>query len=322
MVKNSSGKGVMISHDEYMDKVINKYGNSYNYDKLKYISTKRNIIVGCKIHGDFEIRADRFLSNNGCKQCTGFFKKDTEYFIKKSKDVHGDRYDYTKSNYINSATKLTITCKIHGDFEQRPSHHYKGNNCPECGKLSTIKTQSKTNEDYLAECIAIHGNRYDYSKTLYTTCRNKVIITCKIHGDFSQRPKHHSTGSNCPKCIDIGYTRSDFIKASTNKGRDGTGDLYILEFKNDVEHFYKIGISVDFQHRLNVHKSNSYDCNVIATIKGDAKDVYDNEKYFLKELYNSKYLPLGEFTSGGINECFLHDDIETLVESVKKRIDK
>ena len=50
----------------------------------------------------------------------------TEQFIEKARSIHGDKYNYSKVNYINNKTKVTITCSEHGDFEQIPYNHLQG----------------------------------------------------------------------------------------------------------------------------------------------------------------------------------------------------
>lgn len=55
-------------------------------------------------------------------------------FIFKSMLYHGGRYDYSKLDYINELTKVTIICKDHGDYQQKPSVHYRAG-CPKCGLI-------------------------------------------------------------------------------------------------------------------------------------------------------------------------------------------
>jgi hypothetical protein len=55
-----------------------------------------------------------------------------EEFIKRSKAVHGNKYDYSKVNYINKTSKVTIICPIHGEFEQKAEDHYSGHGCKKC----------------------------------------------------------------------------------------------------------------------------------------------------------------------------------------------
>lgn len=60
-------------------------------------------------------------------------KLTTDSFIAEARAKHGDRYDYSKVNYVNSATKVCIICPEHGEFLQSPSGHLGGNGCPKCG---------------------------------------------------------------------------------------------------------------------------------------------------------------------------------------------
>jgi len=115
-------------------------------------------------------------------------KLTTEEFIKKSKKVHGNKYDYSKSSYVNARTKLIIICRIHGEFFQNPRHHIIGSGCPICVGLQ------KTTESFINEAENIHGNKYDYSYTNYKSSSININIGCKTHGIFSQKPATHLRG--------------------------------------------------------------------------------------------------------------------------------
>lgn len=145
-------------------------------------------------------------------------------FITKVKEVHGDKYDYSETVYVNSRTKISILCPIHGTFKQSANSHLSGQGCPHCGKISKIKNSTKTTEEIVARFIEVHGNKYDYSKCVYINSDHKVIVTCKKHGDFAIAPYHHLNGSDCKICASSGgkYNTEDFIK----KAKDIHGDLY------------------------------------------------------------------------------------------------
>lgn len=81
-----------------------------------------------------------------------------EIFIYKSKQIHGDKYDYSKVNYINNKTKICIICPEHGEFWQTPSNHLQGKGCPECGKKLNIISKTKTNKEYIEEVKEIYEN--------------------------------------------------------------------------------------------------------------------------------------------------------------------
>jgi hypothetical protein len=67
-------------------------------------------------------------------------KLTTEQFIEKAKSIHGDRYDYSLTKYINTRTKLTIICKEHGVFYAVASKHLSGRLCRACGFVEAKKT--------------------------------------------------------------------------------------------------------------------------------------------------------------------------------------
>ncbi len=140
-----------------------------------------------------------------------------EQWVEKAKNVHGDLYDYSKVEYVNSSTKVTIGCKIHGGFEQSPNQHSSGQGCPKCGGTAKL-----TKEEWVAKAVAVHGNKYDYSKSDYKTNKGKVTITCPVHGDFEILAGNHtSQKQGCRKCgvekaaDSRRMSQEEFIKRST-----------------------------------------------------------------------------------------------------------
>ena len=73
----------------------------------------------------------------------------TKNFIEKAKEIHGDKYDYSKVNYINSQTKVCIICPKHGEFWQRPNNHLNGWGCSKCSIENTHKLQKLTIESFI-----------------------------------------------------------------------------------------------------------------------------------------------------------------------------
>jgi protein-arginine kinase activator protein McsA len=150
-------------------------------------------------------------------------KLTNEAFFKGIEKEHGDKYDYSKLEYINMSTKVTIICPIHGEFKQRPHNHVEGKGCPKCGFDRTRNSKVKTTNKFIAQANEIHNNKYDYSKTNYTTGIIKVIIICPIHGEFKQDPYNHLQGKGCPKCGKVYKpTTEEFIQ----KVRGVHGDKY------------------------------------------------------------------------------------------------
>lgn len=119
-------------------------------------------------------------------------------FIEDARRVHGAKYEYI-GKYVNSLTKISISCPVHGIFNQKPKHHLVGKGCSKCGTTST-----KTLEKFLEEAHLIHGNKYIYPEK-YVNDKSKINIICPYHGLFSQRPTSHiHSKQGCSKCSSKG----------------------------------------------------------------------------------------------------------------------
>lgn len=121
-----------------------------------------------------------------------------EEFIYKAKQIHGDKYDYSKVEYMNNHTKICIICPDHGEFLQSPNHHLRGAGCPKCANI-----KHKLGLDaFIQKAKNIHGNKYIYNKDKinYVNNHTKICITCPVHGDFWQTPSGHLRGWGCSLC--------------------------------------------------------------------------------------------------------------------------
>ena len=127
-------------------------------------------------------------------------KLTTEEFIKKANKKHNGKYDYSKVEYIDSHTKVCIICPEHGEFWQEPANHLSGQNCPKCASIEVHTNQSNKKEGFIQKAKEIHGDKYDYSKVEYINNHTKVCIICPEHGEFWQKPIHHTQGKGCPYC--------------------------------------------------------------------------------------------------------------------------
>ena len=181
--------------EQFIEEAYKVHGNKYDYSKVEYINSKTKVCIICPIHGEFLKTPNKHLLGQGCPFCSGKKKKTKEEFIKEARKVHGDKYDYSKVEYINSDTKIIITCHIHGDFEQVPYSHLQGKGCKYCnGGISDTK------ESFIEKARLIHGNKYDYSKVEYINSKTKVCIICPIHGEILQTPNEHLQGYGCLYC--------------------------------------------------------------------------------------------------------------------------
>ena len=184
--------------EEFIEKAKKVHGDKYDYSKVEYINSQTKVCIICPEHGEFWQKPNGHLNGMGCDKCGGTKTLTTEDFIEKSIKVHGDKYDYSKVEYINYQTKVCIICPEHGEFWQTPHLHLRGTECPKCFKNG--RNIPYTTEEFIKKAKEVHGNKYDYSKTVYNRCKNKIIITCPKHGEFEQKAYLHISGRGCPIC--------------------------------------------------------------------------------------------------------------------------
>ena len=223
-------------------------------------------------------------------------------FISKARLIHGDKYDYSKVNYVNNSTKVCIICPEHGEFWQSPSAHiYQKQGCPKCGLIKS-KERKKTTEQFIAEARAVHGDKYDYSKVVYKSNNDKVCIIYKGR-EFWQTPKNHLShkcekGKTCngesnSKCYKVWShiidRCSDFNKI--NKKRPHYLDVTICKewltydnFKKwfeNPENGYREGYQIDKDILVNNNKIYSPEtcCFVPQEINLIVRKEYKNNKY-------------------------------------------
>lgn len=194
-----------IKLHEFIRKAIVIHGYIFDYSKVVYINDKTKVKIICPKHGEFEQTPSNHLRCNGCPKCSydklSILKRSTlEEFIVKSKLLYGNKFDYFKTKYLNSYTKLIITCPIHGDFKQFPFDHLKGQGCPKCSYDKLSLKFRNTNNEFIEKAKKVHNDKYVYSKVIYINAKTKVYITCPKHGDFKQLPYVHLKGHGCPVC--------------------------------------------------------------------------------------------------------------------------
>jgi hypothetical protein len=155
-----------LTQDEFIKRCKELY--EYDFSHTQYNGTRQNVKVVCNVHGEFEKNARSLLLGAGCKKCNTSFKKyvqsrrmSTADFLIKAADVHDNFYSYAKSEYVNSRTKIIITCPCCGDFEQGAGGHLEGYGCPKCG--------DKKHGDYRPWFIKTYFDRFPEKKNIAAT---------------------------------------------------------------------------------------------------------------------------------------------------------
>lgn len=189
----------------FIERAQKVHGDKYDYSEVKYINNRIKVEIICPKHGKFIQTPKDHLTGCGCPACyqerRGKIRTKTkDNFIKDAVNVHGNKYDYSKVEYLNALKPVIIICPEHGSFEMRPSNHLKGQGCPKCGKLKLGAYRKNNTENFIERATLKHNGKYDYSKVDYKNNYTKVCIICPEHGEFWQKPNDHLRGIGCAIC--------------------------------------------------------------------------------------------------------------------------
>ena len=188
-----------LTKEVFVSKANIVHDCKYDYSKVQYVNARTKVCIICPKHGEFWQTPHDHLTGRGCPFCkretissTKLYSK--EKFVEKANVVHDWKYDYSKSDYVDSKTKICIICPKHGEFWQRPSNHLEGQGCPLCNSKSTTT-------DFICKAKERYGNAFSYDKVNYVDSSTKVKIKCNACGSFFfQTPARHLSGHGCHKC--------------------------------------------------------------------------------------------------------------------------
>ena len=192
--------------ERFIEKAKLVHQDKYDYSKAQYINVGTDVIIICKTHGEFNQKPKDHYTGRGCRKC--FHNKisyTTEKFIEKAKEIHGDMYDYSEIDYINSKTDVDIICKKHGKFKQRPSNHINGSGCTKCSLNKKSTKMTFTTELFICKSKELFPDKFDYTKTKYKNTRTDIELKCIEHNqEFTVNAGFHiqkSETGGCPKCV-------------------------------------------------------------------------------------------------------------------------
>lgn len=232
------------SLEKVLQKLKDIHGDTYIYEKVIYIGYHSNVIIICKLHGEFQQTPANHAAGKGCNKCASLkkaqkFKTTLGHFKEKSNKEHDFKYDYSLiEDIINSDTKVPIICPNHGTFWQRPGSHMKGFGCQRCAMEAIASTKKLTKEIFIERSNLIHDSFYDYCFVIYINNNTKVQIVCPLHGSFWQMPANHLNNEGCPSCAKIrvaNFHRSntqEFIEKS-NPIFENLYDYSLVDYIND-----------------------------------------------------------------------------------------
>lgn len=287
---------------DFIERAKKIHGDKYDYSKVEYVASQKKVCVICPIHGEFWIRPNDHLNGHGCKKCAieNRVKKNkctTSLFIEKARQVHGDKYDYSKVDYTNNYTNVCIICPKHGEFNARPSNHLNGQGCPICGRISASEKLRKKTSDFIEAAKKIHGNKYDYSKVEYVNNETKICIICPEHGEFWQIPSAHLRGQGCPDCNNSTLEKEVYkILMGMSISNERYSNIGGLLGKQSVDFYlYKENVAIECQGIQHFINTELYDETLEENIERDIrkKEICEKNgitiKYYIRESIIKKY---------------------------------
>ncbi len=329
LCSNEIYRNISLTQNEFLSRAKEKHGDKYDYSKTVYKKGHEKVTIICPEHGEFEQEAKAHMEGQECKTCAIIKNSKTRCFtqnefLSRAKEKHGDKYDYSKTVYTKGREKVTIICPEHGEFEQEAECHYGGQGCPEC----SIYNRKVDTDIFIRESKEKHGDKYDYSKTVYTKRREKVTIICPKHGEFEQEAAVHKNGHGCPKCL---YKTEGIISEflSTNwkvicefkkewcknkkTNRFFRFDFCIEELKTIIEldgawHFFQMGyvnnrnLTLEERHQRDLFKEKCANENGYKVIRLVQQEIFDNKYDWKKKL--TELIEKGENCRFSINNIY------------------
>lgn len=240
-----------LTTEDFIEKSKEKHNDKYDYSLVKYKNAHSKVKIIChnhdylgNEHGVFEIAPYSHLSGHGCPKCGGSNILSIDEWIYKAKQIHGNKYDYSKITDTRSSVKGIIICPLHGEFRQNLNSHLQGAGCPMC---KNKQTQRKINNIIKKE--AYHNNK-------------SSIINAFID-DFKQNVSKHFTISNNGGLNIKNYAihfhelkhneRDDLNKISRENRKLNINTIHIFE-----DEYYERGniIFKKLKHILNLDNNN------------------------------------------------------------------
>jgi very-short-patch-repair endonuclease len=216
-----------LTTEQFIARSKRLFRGKYDYTETSFTLTTDPIRIICRTHGSFEQLASNHLAGKeGCAKCVhrkrfGFEPQPhvklsrrskrsrfeltkkrltKEEFMERAMAAHGKRYDLSRAIYRTQYDAVSVRCGQHGPFTIAPQNLWKGGGCPNCARAEQGMARRLTTEEFVLRAKAVHGAKYRYIDTIYTTAKTKVSVTCTIHGDFSILPSNHLAGRGCSVC--------------------------------------------------------------------------------------------------------------------------
>lgn len=273
-------KAIIMTQEMFINKAKAIHGDKYDYSKVVYNGWDNGIIVIDKYTKEEKVVKPKYflyMKNNYIRKTK---EEKANAFIRKSKEKFGDRFDYSKVEYINSLTPVTLICREHGEFTVDMYRHLysKDGLCPLCDKIianeenrfSRGGRKQLTTDYIIKKCQYVYGDKYDYSKLEYKgkgLRKEWVEIICPTHGSFFKRADSiNKRDCGCPMCAKEKKELNAVI-SNTNKfirrSKEKFGDKFDYSEVKYINHQTPITLickehGVKFNVTPNVHLNSRF----------------------------------------------------------------
>lgn len=203
-------RGKRVTKEEFIKKAKGIHDNKYDYGFVDFLNMSSKVCIVCPNHGEFfQTPVNHINQKQGCPSCAASnnSKKrsiSAQNVELRAKSKHGDKYSIIDKTFSALNSKISALCKHHGEFVTQPRFLYEGDPCPLCKEQRGIGKKKyltpTTKDNFIERSRATHGDKYDYSKSVFKGVRNKIEIICQKHGSFFQKTYNHINGSGCTKC--------------------------------------------------------------------------------------------------------------------------
>ncbi len=282
------------------------YNDIYDYSKVDYKNNLTKVIIICKLHGEFEQFPRNHINGSGCKDCNNeLFDKQIsgKEFINRANNIYNNKYIYENINFVKPNNKIIIECLQHGKFEIKAKTHLVGKGCYQCDSLAK----------FIENANIRHNNTYDYSKVQYVNSDTKVIIICKIHGEFLQTPEGHIYGGyKCIKCVKYPQFTTEIFIERAKKVHGDKYDYSKVDCKNTLDKIIIIcGKHGEFMQTPDSHIRKEVDCPLCTgNIKYTTQTFVDKAKTIHGNEYDYSEVKYGEWKSKITIICGIHGKFE------------
>lgn len=269
----------LISREAFIQRAKARFGDRYNYDETVYKGQGKVVTIICnQCSVKLLISPKNHWNGSQCFTCypRPNSAKNPQTFISEARLVHGDFYDYSKTEYTLCHLKVIVICPEHGEFQVIAGDHlYHGRGCAKCSGLLVRNTV-----EFKDAAIRVHGHLYDYSRSEYCGYSRKVLIRCGIHGDFWQMAANHIRGSGCSQCADTRASEKNTLSQNDfqSAARRLFGDTY--DYTNTVYRGYRHEVEIFcpkhkilFKQKAGDHLSGNTGCSKCQHRKNSKKAI-------------------------------------------------